>query len=190
MSQSKPSLFKRLLAAIAVVLLFGAALAGILWLWLPRQEPKPRQSQAPQPEHSRQDYSKESVMRDQCRKLISALRDFRSRRGSLPLPEGVVADEKKPMPINRSIYLALTGEDAALNPSQVNYLKPWGLAPTTLEDIQKERFRVCFDVDGDSKVPDPEHPDAFIEQDVIVWHVGEGGDPDTWGDNVRGWTAQ
>lgn len=190
MSQSKPSLFKRLLAAIAVVLLFGAALAGILWLRLPRPEPVKRQVQAPEPEHSRQDYSKDSVMRDQCRKLISALRDYRSRRGSLPLPEGVEADEKKPLTINRAIYLALTGEDAALNPPQVNYLKPWNLAPATLEDLQKERFCVCFDVDGDSKVRDPERPDAFIEQDVIVWHAGEDGDLDTWADNVRGWTVR
>lgn len=189
MADSNPSLVKRSLVAVVVVILFGAVLAGVLWLWLPRPEPKVRQSHAPQPEHSRQDYSKDSVMRDQCRKLISALRDYRSRRGSLPLPEGVEADEKKPLAINRAMYLALAGEDAALNPAQVNYLKPWALAPTTLEDIQRERFRVCFDVDGDSKVPDPERPGALIEQDVIVWHAGDDGDPATWADNVRGWTT-
>lgn len=169
MAQSKPSFLKRSLAAVSVVILFGVVFAAILWLWLPKLEPKPRQSHAPVPEHSRQDYSKDSVMRAQCRKLISALRDFRSRRGALPLPEGVAADEKQPLTINRAMYLALTGEGTALNPAQVNYLKPWNLAPASLEDIRRERFRVCFDLDGDSKIPDPGRPDAFIEQDVIVW---------------------
>lgn len=170
-----------------VLLLLQAAFLVFLLLNRPARHVPPRPPVVqPPPEHSAADYSEASVMRDQCRKIISALRDFRLHRGGYPVP-AAPGDEKKAFRMDPAMLAAVSGEDAALNPARVNYFKPWNLASRTLDDLRKGFFYAAFDFDGDARVPDPSGQGGMIDQDVLVWHAGKDGDPGTWNDNFRAW---
>lgn len=185
---------KRLLLAF-MLLLFGAGCLFLLYLWwtppLKMNRSKEVTNNAPTPpEHSRSDYSETSVMRDQCRKIISALRDFHSHQHGYPLPVGTAFDEKTVYPINQAMVAAIAGVDEGLNPSQVNYFKPWDLSAKTLKELKAAHFFVSFDFNGDGRIPNPAAPDKNIQQDVLVWHAGKDGNPSTWEDNVFAWLAE
>ncbi|MFZ2282111.1 MAG: hypothetical protein WAW39_30225 [Prosthecobacter sp.] len=175
--------------------LFGAGCLFLLYLWWtpPLKMSRSRQnttSEPRPPEHSRSDYSETSVMRDQCRKLISALRGFHQHHHGYPLPAGIAFDEKTACPIDQAMVAAISGVDATLNPSQVNYFKPWELSATTLSELKAGHFFATFDFNGDGHVPNPAAPEKNIQQDVLVWHAGRDGNPSTWEDNVFAWLAE
>jgi hypothetical protein len=173
-----------------LLILVPCCVAGVLWLYRPLQ-PRFQERQREQPaastySHSLGDHSKASVLKDQCRKINSALRDFRSRQGRYSLPPEIVLEEKTAYPINAEMFAAVSGGNAA----QVDYFKPWSLSAQTLAELKQGRFFVSFDLNDDSQVPDPAGSAQVIDQDVLVWHAGEDGDPQTWGDNVFGWLAK
>ncbi|WP_395747847.1 hypothetical protein [Prosthecobacter sp.] len=178
-----------------MIFIFAAGCLFLLYLlWTPplktTRVSDPPVSQPPAPEHSRGDYSEASVMRDQCRKIISALRDFHTHQHGFPLPAGTAPDEKTAFPIDNAMVAAVSGADAGLNSAQVNYFKTWELSPKTLLELKAGRFFVSFDFNGDGRIPSPVAPDKNVQQDVLVWHAGKDGDPTTWGDNVFAWTAE
>jgi hypothetical protein len=182
---AKPSTasHKRPLLAF-LILLFGAGCLFLLYLlWTPplkmwrsrdsaASEPRP-------PEHSRSDFSESSVLRDQCRKIISALRGLHSHQHGYPLPAGIDQDEKTAYPLDQSMVAAVSGSDAGLKPSQVNYFKPWELCAQILSEIKAGHFFATFDFNGDDHIPNPASLGKNIEQDVLVWHAGKDGDPTT-----------
>ncbi len=129
-------------------------------------------------------------MRDQCRKIISALRDFHSHQHGFPLPPGSALDEKTAFPIDKAMVAAVSGTDAGLNSTQVNYFRSWELSSQTLKDLKAGRFFVSFDFNGDGRIPSPVAPDKDIVQDVLVWYAGRDGNPATWHDNVFAWTSE
>lgn len=178
-----------------MIFIFGAGCLFLIYLlWTPpikttRVSDTPV-SQKPTPEHSRGDYSEASVMRDQCRKIISALRDFHTHQHGFPLPAGTMPDEKTAFPIDKAMVAAVSGDDAGLNSSQVNYFKTWELSPKTLHELAAGHFFVSFDFNGDGLIPSPVAPDKNIQQDVLVWYAGRDGNPTTWRDNVFAWTAE
>lgn len=178
-----------------MLLLFGAGCLFLLYLWwtpplkINRSKASTTSEPTP-PEHTRSDYSDASVLRDQCRKIISALRGFHSHQHGYPLPAGTAFDERTVYLINQAMVAAIEGVDAALNPSQVNYFKPWELSPSTLSELKAGHFFASFDFNGDGHVPNPASPDKNIQQDVLVWHAGKDGDPTTWDDNVFAWVAE
>lgn len=193
-TQPSTSLRKRPLLVFMTALFGAGCLFLIYLLWTPplktrrstsytRSEPRP-------PEHSRGDYSEASVMRDQCRKIISALRGFHSHQHGYPLAAGAALDEKTAYPLDQSMVAAISGSDAGLNPSQVNYFKPWEFSGKTLSELKAGHFFACFDFNGDGRIPDPAVPGKEIAQDVLVWHAGKDGDPTTWADNVYAWMAE
>lgn len=193
-TQPSTSLHKRPLLAF-MILLFGTGCLFLLYLWwktpMWRSQSWEKPVSEPQrPEHSREDFSETSLMRDQCRKIISALRGFHSHQHGYPLPAGTAFDEKTAYPINQAMVAAIGGVDASLNPSQVNYFKPWELSATTLSELKAGHFFASFDFDGDGHVPNPASPDKIIQQDVLVWHAGKDGDPTTWQDNVFAWVGE
>lgn len=178
-----------------MILLFSAGCLFLLYLWwtppLKMNRSKEVANNAPTPpEHSRSDYSATSMMRDQCRKIISALRGFHSHQHGYPLPAGTAFDEKTAYPINQAVVAAIGGVDAELNPSQVNYFKPWELSAETLSELKAGHFFATFDFNGDGHVPNPASPEKNIQQDVLVWHAGKDGNPSTWNDNVFAWVAE
>lgn len=193
-AQPSTSSPKRPLLAF-MILLFGAGCLFLLYLvWTPplkmnRSKESTTSAPAP-PEHSRSDYSETSVLRDQCRKIISALREFHSHQHVYPLPAGTAFDEKTAYPINQAMVAAIEGLDTALNPSQVNYFKPWELSSTTLSELKAGHFFASFDFNADGRIPNPAAPDKKIQQDVLVWHAGKDGNPTTWDDNVFAWVAE
>ncbi len=191
---SAPSRKKRPLLAFMTTLFGAGCLFLIYLLWTPplktsrssnttASDPRP-------PEHSRSDFSETSVLRDQCRKIISALRGFHSNQHVYPLPAGTAQDEKTSYPLDAAMAAAISGSDAALNPSQVNYFKPWELSAQTLSELKAGHFFASFDFNGDGCIPNPAAPDKNIMQDVLVWHAGKDGDPTTWADNVFAWVAE
>jgi len=190
---STPSHKRPLLAFM--ILLFGAGCLFLLYFWWKTpmrgsQSWEKPVSAPPLPEHSRGDFSASSLMRDQCRKIITALRGFHSHQHGYPLPAGTAFDEKTAYPINQAMVAAIGGVDATLNPSQVNDFKPWELSATTLSELKAGHFFVSFDFNGDGHVPNPASPDKYIRQDVLVWHAGKDGNPSTWDDNVFAWVAE
>ena len=170
---------KRLLTILAVIsILTFAALKVLFTKPAVTVAPRPSPSSA-EPTHSKADYSPVSVDRDLCRKLTNALREFHTKRGHRPLPEGAPEDEKHAFAIDAAMLGALSGKDNA----GVNYLKAAGL--TTL--VPPDRFRAAFDFNGDGNVPDPSSPETNITQDILVWSTGEVGKPETWADNAFAW---
>ncbi len=193
-AQPSTSSPKRPLLAF-IILLFGAGCLFLLYLgWkAPIRTNQSREkpvSEPQRPEHSREDFSEASVVRDQCRKIISALRGFHLHQHGYPLPPGTTFDENTAHPINQAMVAAIDGFDAALNPSQVNYFKPWELSATTLSELKAGHFFASFDFNADGLVPNPASPAKNIQQDVLVWHAGKDGDPTTWDDNVFAWVAE
>lgn len=191
---SAPSRKKRPLLTFMITLFGAGCLFLIYLLWMPplkTSRSKDTTTSAPRPpEHSRSDYSETSVLRDQCRKIISAIRDFHSHQDGYPLPAGTAQGEKTAYPLDAAMAAAISGSDAALNSSQVNYFKPWSLSAKTLEELKAGHFFVSFDFNGDGRIPNPAAPDKDIMQDVLVWHAGKDGDPTTWADNVFAWMAE
>lgn len=188
--QPQPARVVRNRSLLALLIILPCCVAGVLWLYRPLQ-PRFKERQSEQPaastySHSPGDHSKASVLKDQCRKITSALRDFRLRQGHYPLPPEIVPEEKTAYPINTEMFAAVSGGNAA----QVDYFKPWALSAQTLAEIKQGRFFVSFDFNDDSHVPDPAGSAESIGQDVLVWHAGEDGDPQTWADNVFGWIAK
>ncbi|WP_397381401.1 hypothetical protein [Prosthecobacter sp.] len=193
-TQPSTSSHKRPLLAF-MILLFGAGCLFLLYLWwtppLKMNHGKESTTSAPTPpEHSRSDYSDASLLRDQCRKIISALRGFHSHQHGYPLPAGTAFDEKTAYPITQAMVAAIGGVDSALNPSQVNYFKPWELSTSTLSGLKAGHFFATFDFNADGHVPNPASPGKSIQQDVLVWHAGKDGDLTTWDDNVFAWVTE
>ena len=193
-AQPSTSSHKRPLLVFMILLFSAGCLFLLCLVWTPplkmNRSKEHANSEPTPPEHSRSDYSDASVMRDQCRKIISALRGFHLHQHGYPLPAGTAFDEKTAYPINQAMVAAIGGVDAALNPSQVNYFKPWELSATTLSELKAGHFFASFDFNGDGHVPNPASPDKNIQQDVLVWHAGKDGDPTTWDDNVFAWVAE
>lgn len=129
--------------------------------------------------HGKADYSPVSIARDQCRKLTNALRDFHSKRGHRPLPEGSSTDEKTVFPVNQAMLDALSGKDSA----GVNYLKAAGFTAP----VPEGRFYAAFDFNGDGSIPDPSSLEKKVTQDILVWSSGEDGNAETWADNAFAW---
>jgi hypothetical protein len=167
-----------------LILLFGAGCLFLLYLlWTPPLKMwRSRDSAASEPsppDHSRSDFSESSVLRDQYRKINSALRGLHSHQHGYPLPVGIAQDEKTAYPLDQSMVAAVSGSDAGLNPSQVNYFKPWELSATTLSKLIACHFSASFDFNGDGHVPIPASPGKNIQKDVLVWHASKDGDPNT-----------
>lgn len=178
-----------------MILLLGAGCLFLIYLWwtppLKMSRGTSRNASEPRPpEHSKADYAPGAQMRDQCRKIISALRGFRSHQQVYPVPAGSHADEKSIYPIDRAMIEAVDGTNPGLNSSQVNYFRTWALSPQTLHELKAGHFYACFDFDGDGRVPDPASPERSIQQDILVWHAGKDGDPKTWRDNVGAWMTE
>lgn len=193
-SSAPASRKKRPLLALMTALL-GAGCLFLLYLWRtpPLKTSHSRYDKADEfrpPEHSKADFAPAAQMRDQCRKIISALRDFRSHQQVYPVPADVAGDEKSIHPINQAMVAAVDGSDARLNSAQVNYFKTWVLSSRTLKELKAGHFYACFDFDGDGSIPNPASPGGSIRQDVLVWHAGKDGDPLTWGDNVCAWVVE
>lgn len=128
--------------------------------------------------------------RDQCRKIISAVRAYQQKQGALPLPQGSPPDEAHAFQMDAAMFAALSGETVTANTGGVNYFMPMGLSGRTLQDLKKGAYYACFDFNGDSRIPNPATPGKSIEQDVLVLHAGKDGDPQTWADNHWAWLAE
>jgi hypothetical protein len=193
-TQPNTSLLKRPLFAFMLTIFGAGCLFLVYLLWTPplkmRRSTATTSSEPSPPEHSRGDFSEASLMRDQCRKIISALRGFHSHQHGYPLPAGTAPDEKTAFPIDNAMVAAISGADASLNASQVNYFKPWELSASTMSELKAGHFFASFDFNGDGRIPNPAAPDKNVEQDVLVWHAGKDGNPTTWDDNVFAWVAE
>lgn len=170
---------KRIIIVLAVLGILGfIALKVLITRPAASKASKPLPSPS-MPDHSPSDYSPSSIARDQCRKLTNALRDFHSKRGHRPLPEGSSTDEKTVFPVNQAMLDALSGKDSA----GANYLKAAGFTAP----VPEGRFYAAFDFNGDGSIPDPSSPEKKVTQDILVWSSGEDSNAETWADNAFAW---
>ena len=117
-----------------------------------------------------------------------------------------------------TLLSALTGEDAALNPSGIKFIdlplakdRKFGLwqdgSEWVLSDLWGEPYYCIFDVDKDGHIANPEFgadqsdsdyakrcranpPPATAPSRVLIYSSGPDRDPKTWSDNVCSWRTR
>lgn len=130
--------------------------------------------------------------------LVIAMKGFQTEYNQLPLPKDQVVLESKTILSNGSLVDALMAEDRVINPRKVKFLDPPPASKGVNGLLEKDGKRmvvdpwgqpysILLDIDGDGKIPDPEHPGAMLDTTVGVFSAGPDGDPTTWRDNVHSW---
>lgn len=59
--------------------------------------------------------------------------------------------------------------------------------PSFLWDPWGNNYQVRLDTDYDDQVEDPEFPEQFLPETILVWSAGPDGNFSTWDDNIKTW---
>ena len=140
-----------------------------------------------------------------CNAIKNAVKGYYSEYSKFPLPAEGTATETTALRTDATIVPALLGTNTQLNPRTIKFLpdlkqvEPGGAnglivdgEEVSVVDPWGEELYIMMDVDGDTKIENPDSGSASttLYQDVIVYSSGPDKDPMTWEDNINTWTTK